>query len=50
MISFDLNSCSITLLRALAAESRSKENIRQILEFNEKAVYKTIASNPNAGE
>lgn len=50
MISIDLNQCSKPLLRAIASESKSKENIKRILEFDEEAVYKTIASNPNAGE
>lgn len=45
MISFDLNHCTEYLLKLLAQESKSEENLKQLLEHNEGAVYLEVAEN-----
>ena len=45
MITFSLNHCSNELLKAMAEESRSAENLKQLLEFNEALLYKVVAAN-----
>ncbi len=50
MISFDLNHCSNELLEIMAKESRSAENLKQLLEFNEVLLAETIAENRYADE
>lgn len=48
MLHLRLSDCSQTLLKALADECKSKEDIQKILEFKEPIVYKIISGNPHA--
>ena len=41
----NLTHCSIPFLRIIVEESKNKDNIREVLEFNEEAVYKVAARN-----